>query len=596
MAKEFKRSGSKDFKGKKPFSSKKEGSRGPGKKSSFGSSDDSREPFAAFRRDNNKESNEKKSYDSPKDKDSRYEKKTPYNRSGDNARPAKDFKKDSDKEFKNDKSFETKKARPAKNENKPSFERFRDDSRPSDFGGTKKRSTASGFDETRKRGTSDKPGFKKRPVDVDEKPSFRDKGTDKPFSKKTFSDKPESKKRRDDGDEKPSFRDKGDDKPRSFSKKTFPDKPEFKKRRDDGDEKPSFRDKGTDGPKSFSKKPFSDKPEFKKRRADSDDKPSFSDRANKAPKSFGKKTFSEKPAFVRKSDGVNPNDMIESDFEYGDEKPKYTSNSGRGFKKSKPTDKKTFTGKKSASKPQRDEDDGLTRLNKYLSNAGICSRREADELIASGVVQVNGKNITEMGYRVKPTDIVKYGGQTLKKERLVYLILNKPKDYITTADDPQERRTVLELVQGACKERIYPVGRLDRATTGLLMFTNDGDLTKKLTHPRYGIRKIYHVELDKPLKRVDLDKIAEGLELEDGPIKVDEVSYVGDNADKTQVGVEIHSGKNRIVRRIFEHMGYNVRKLDRVMFGSLTKKDLPRGRWRILSDAEVGMLKMISTE
>ena len=238
----------------------------------------------------------------------------------------------------------------------------------------------------------------------------------------------------------------------------------------------------------------------------------------------------------------------------------------------------------------------MVRLNKYLSNAGICSRREADDLIASGVVQVNGKNITEMGFRVKQTDIVKYGGQTLKKERLVYLILNKPKDYITTADDPQERKTVLELVQGACKERIYPVGRLDRATTGLLMFTNDGDLTKKLTHPRYGVRKIYHVELDKPLKRTDLDKIAEGIELDDGAIKVDEVSYVGDGLDKTQVGVEIHSGKNRIVRRIFEHFGYNVRKLDRVLFGSLTKKDLPRGRWRILTDAEVGMLKMISSE
>ncbi len=409
----------------------------------------------------------------------------------------------------------------------PSFERFRDDSRPSDFGGSKNRST-SGFDDSRKKGISDKPGFKKR---------------------------------RDDGDEKPSFRDKGDEKPRAFSKKPFSDKPEFKKSRTGGNEKPSFRDRGND-----------------------------------TPKSFGKKSFGNKPAFVRKSDGANPSDMIESDFEYGNEKPKYTSSSGRGFKKSKPGEKKPFAGKKSSSKPQRETDDGLIRLNKYLSNAGICSRREADELISSGVVQVNGKNITEMGYRVKPTDIVKYGGQTLKKERLVYLILNKPKDYITTADDPQERRTVLELVQGACKERIYPVGRLDRATTGLLMFTNDGDLTKKLTHPRYGIRKIYHVELDKPLKRADLDKIAEGIELEDGPIKIDDISYVGDSADKTQVGVEIHSGKNRIVRRIFEHMGYNVRKLDRVMFGSLTKKDLPRGRWRILSDAEVGMLKMISTE
>ena len=218
-----------------------------------------------------------------------------------------------------------------------------------------------------------------------------------------------------------------------------------------------------------------------------------------------------------------------------------------------------------------------------------------DDMITMAV-QVNGKTITEMGYRVKQTDIIKYGGQTLKKERMVYLILNKPKDYITTADDPQKRKTVLELIQGACKERIYPVGRLDRATTGLLMFTNDGDLTTKLTHPRYGVKKIYHVELDKPLKRVDLDKIAEGVELEDGPIKVDEISYVANGIDKTQVGVEIHSGKNRIVRRIFEHMGYNVRKLDRVMFGPLTKKDLPRGRWRLLTESELGMLKMISAE
>ncbi|MGZ4048646.1 MAG: pseudouridine synthase, partial [Bacteroidia bacterium] len=298
---------------------------------------------------------------------------------------------------------------------------------------------------------------------------------------------------------------------------------------------------------------------------------------------------------------VNPYDLDESDFEYGSSKPTFEGTKGKDFKKKpyekKPYTKKTWSGKTTpASKPQREVDDGLTRLNKFISNAGICSRREADDLIASGVVQVNGKTITEMGYRVKPTDIIKYGGQTLKRERMVYLILNKPKDYITTADDPQQRRTVLELVQGACKERIYPVGRLDRATTGLLMFTNDGDLTKKLTHPKYGVRKIYHVELDKPLKRTDLDQIAAGIELEDGPIKVDEVTYVGDGTDKTQVGVEIHSGKNRIVRRIFEHMGYNVRKLDRVMFGSLTKKDLPRGRWRLLSEAEVGMLKMISTE
>ena len=235
----------------------------------------------------------------------------------------------------------------------------------------------------------------------------------------------------------------------------------------------------------------------------------------------------------------------------------------------------------------------MTRLNKYIANAGICSRREADDLISSGVVQVNGKVITEMGFRVKPTDIIKFGGQTLRKEKMVYLILNKPKDFITTLDDDQKRRTVMELVGDACKERIYPVGRLDRNTTGLLMFTNDGELTKKLTHPKFGVKKIYHVELDKPLKAGDLKKIEEGIELEDGPIKVDEVSYIGNGEDKTQVGVEIHSGKNRIVRRIFEHFGYNVRKLDRVMFGPLTKKDMARGRWRFLTDAEVGMLQMI---
>ncbi len=268
------------------------------------------------------------------------------------------------------------------------------------------------------------------------------------------------------------------------------------------------------------------------------------------------------------------------------------SKSTTGFNKRRSDVKKSDTP--FSSKPK--EDDGSIRLNKYLSNAGICSRREADTLITSGVVKVNGKVITELGYKIKPTDIVNYGGQTLKKERPVYLILNKPKDYITTADDPQERKTVLHLIQGACRERIYPVGRLDRNTTGLLLFTNDGELTKKLTHPRYGIKKTYHVELDHPLKQTHLNEISEGIELEDGPMKVDVIAYVGNGSDKTQVGVEIHSGKNRIVRRIFEHLDYKVKKLDRVTFGPLTKKDLPRGRWRLLTEAEIGMLKMISVK
>ncbi len=417
----------------------------------------------------------------------------------------------------------------------------------------------------------------------------------KPFSKDNFESRDsEDTKRKDEGD----FKEKDTKKfKKSFSEKSS--KPSFERYRDES--RPS--DFGTAKRRSssdeggYKRKPSGSKPFAKKKFEESSDRgPSKDYTESKSPRSF-KKPFADKAKpFTKSKSFANPNDLDESDFDYGKPKADFDSERGRAFKK-KPYERKTYsTAKTVKSKPQREEDDGLIRLNKYISNAGICSRREADDLISSGVVQVNGKTITEMGFRVKPTDIVKYGGQTLKKERMVYLILNKPKDYITTFDDPQKRKTVLELVQGACKDRIYPVGRLDRATTGLLMFTNDGELTKKLTHPKYGVRKIYHVELDKPLKRQDLDQIAEGLELEDGPIKVDVVTYVGDGADKASVGVEIHSGKNRIVRRIFEHMGYNVRKLDRVMFGSLTKKDLPRGRWRLLTEAEIGMLKMISTE
>jgi 23S rRNA pseudouridine2605 synthase len=236
---------------------------------------------------------------------------------------------------------------------------------------------------------------------------------------------------------------------------------------------------------------------------------------------------------------------------------------------------------------------GSMRLNKYIANSGICSRREADELIKAGTVTVNGKVITEMGFKISPSDIINYGGQTLRRERMIYLLLNKPKDYITTAEDPEGRKTVLHLIQDACKERIYPVGRLDRNTTGVLLFTNDGELTKKLTHPKHGVKKIYHVELDKALKKTDFDNILEGVELEDGVIKADDLSYVGDGDDKKQVGIEIHSGKNRIIRRLFEHLGYEVRRLDRVTFAGLTKKDLSRGRWRFLSAEEVSILKMI---
>ncbi len=231
------------------------------------------------------------------------------------------------------------------------------------------------------------------------------------------------------------------------------------------------------------------------------------------------------------------------------------------------------------------------RLNKYLANAGICSRREADEYIQAGVVSVNGKIVQELGVKVMPTDKIMFHEQPVQTERKIYILLNKPKDFVTTVDDPKERNTVLDLVRNACKERIYPVGRLDRSTTGVLLLTNDGDLASKLTHPKYNKKKIYHVYLDKPLTKADMEQIVSGIELEDGEIHADEVHYVIDD-DRQQVGIEIHSGRNRIVRRIFDHLGYRVKRLDRVFFAGLTKKNLPRGKWRFLSQSEVNMLKM----
>ena len=231
------------------------------------------------------------------------------------------------------------------------------------------------------------------------------------------------------------------------------------------------------------------------------------------------------------------------------------------------------------------------RLNKFLANAGICSRREADEFIQAGVVSVNGEVVTELGTKILRTDVVKFHDQPVTIEKKVYVLLNKPKDYVTTSDDPQQRKTVMDLVKNACPERIYPVGRLDRNTTGVLLLTNDGDLASKLTHPKYLKKKIYHVYLDKNVTAHDLQQIAEGIQLEDGEIKADDVQYAHPT-DKKQVGIEIHSGKNRIVRRIFESLGYRVQKLDRVQFAGLTKKNLKRGDWRYLTEEEVDRLRM----
>ena len=231
------------------------------------------------------------------------------------------------------------------------------------------------------------------------------------------------------------------------------------------------------------------------------------------------------------------------------------------------------------------------RLNKFLANAGICSRREADEFIQAGVVSVNGEVVTELGTKIKRTDEIKFHDQPVNLEKKVYVLLNKPKDCVTTSDDPQQRKTVMDLVKNVCPERIYPVGRLDRNTTGVLLLTNDGDLASKLTHPKFLKKKVYHVYLDKNVTAHDLQQIADGIELEDGEVHADAIEYASDT-DKSQVGIEIHSGKNRIVRRIFEHLGYRVVKLDRVQFAGLTKKNLRRGDWRFLTEKEVEMLRM----
>ena len=261
-------------------------------------------------------------------------------------------------------------------------------------------------------------------------------------------------------------------------------------------------------------------------------------------------------------------------------------NKKKHFSKPKKVDTPDYQSKKIL---ESESNEGGIRLNKYIANSGVSSRREADKLIEQGEVQVDGKVVKEMGYKVQPNQVVKYQGKVLRAEKKVYLLLNKPKGFITTTNDPQGRKTVMDLVKNACNEQVFPVGRLDRATSGLLLFTNDGDLSKKLTHPSHKIKKIYQVTLDKPLTKADFQQIIDGVKLEDGLAEVDDLGIVSE--DKKVIGIEIHVGKNRIVRRLFEHLDYKVEKLDRVMFGSLTKKDLPRGKYRFLNEKEVLWLK-----
>ena len=275
---------------------------------------------------------------------------------------------------------------------------------------------------------------------------------------------------------------------------------------------------------------------------------------------------------------------------------KSNKNSSRGRqegKKSTPLSRKKPKKeyKKIKETPKSDPSLGI-RLNKYIANSGICSRREADTYIEHGSVEINGKLVTEMGYKVQPGDVVRFDGTSITPEQKKYVLLNKPKNYITTMDDDRGRKTVMELIANASKERIYPVGRLDRNTTGLLLFTNDGDLAKKLTHPKHNVRKLYHASLDRKLELKDLEKLRGEVIIEGRKVFIDAISYVN-GEPKSEIGIEIHSGINRIVRKIFEHVGYKVNKLDRVVFAELTKKNLPRGRWRELTNLEVSNLQIM---
>lgn len=266
----------------------------------------------------------------------------------------------------------------------------------------------------------------------------------------------------------------------------------------------------------------------------------------------------------------------------------YENLRGKDGRSGKPAGK--ITGKPEKSRKKGIQDTTLIRLNRFIANSGVCSRRDADEHIKNGLVTVNGKLVTDLGTKVTYDDDVRYKNKRLSSEKKVYILLNKPKDYVTTVEDPHAEHTVLDLITDGCTERVYPVGRLDKATTGVLLLTNDGDLAGKLTHPKYKRKKIYHVFLDNPVTKNDLFKLTEGVELDGTTVVADAVSYA-DPDDKSQIGIELHSGQNRVIRRMFETLGYRVKKLDRVYFAGLTKKNVPRGKWRFLTDKEVSMLK-----
>lgn len=549
-----------------------------------------------------------------------------------------------------EKSFRDKKKRSGRGDDPRGFSRSGDsESRPrtSRFGGTGKPSFSKRDGESNERprssysrgGDSDrptrlggsKPSFSRRDDDSSERPKRfskpfekREGGAAGPFKKRSsdsfqsrtdgpsrFGKKPFQKRDEGTGSERPyKKRDSGPFESRSDRPSGFGKKP-FTKREGSGGEKPfrrsnSFGSRPGSAPR-FEKKSFDRKDEGGERPFKNRESSSFDSRSSRPERRDG---FTKRPATKREEGGdekpfkktithsfdSNAGDQPRSEKKAfikkeGEEKPfRKTSEFGLPYKR-KPYDKERGEKTAGGTKPERKQksDPDMIRLNRFMANSGVGSRREADELIKMGLVTVNGETVTEMGHKVKMTDDVRYEGKKLKAEKPVYILLNKPKGFITTTADPQDRNTVMNLVAGAGKERIYPVGRLDRNTTGLLLLTNDGDLADKLTHPSYNVKKIYRVELDKPLTKNDFTKIKEGVRLEEGKAMVDDIAVVGD--DNSVIGLEIHIGWNRVVRRIFESLGYEVVKLDRVAYAGLDKKDIARGQWRFLKPEEIVMLK-----
>ena len=418
----------------------------------------------------------------------------------------------------------------------------------------------------------------------------------------------DTRPRRGDDEPKPPRRDNDDRPPRRPSgdrpERPRPARNDERPRRDDrgGNERPSRGGRTSDRPAFGNDRRRDDRtPSSRPARRD-DDRPSYRDPATGRGGARGARD--ERPNYASKPRRAEEggDDSVRKAFRSGPSKGSRPSSSSGGESDQRPFRLRTGptrdytrnrSGKGSSRSPARKQEliPGQVRLNRFIANSGICSRREADDLIVAGTVTVNGKVVTELGTKVGPDDTVTYGGGRISMEKKRYVLINKPKDTITTTDDPMDRRTVMSLVSEACPERLYPVGRLDRNTTGVLLLTNDGDLAKKLTHPSHGAEKIYHVTLDKSVTAKDLRQLTDGIALEDGPSAADEASYVGES--KSEVGLKLHTGRNRIVRRMFESMGYDVVKLDRVLFAGLTKKELQRGHWRHLTDKEVTLLKRV---